>query len=61
MVCNHERIKSENCVISCLLCGEILPADFLTKKNPPKAEKAEETPVKPQETEIKKTTRKKVK
>ena len=57
MACNHERIKSENCVISCLLCGEILPADFLTKKNPPKAEKAAETPEKAQKT----TTRKKVK
>lgn len=57
MACNHESIKSENCVISCLLCGEILPADFLTKKNPPKAEKAAETPEKAQKT----TTRKKVK
>ena len=59
MACNHERIKSENCVISCLLCGEILPEDFLTKKNTPKAEKTAETPEKAQET-AKKTTRKKV-
>ena len=61
MACKHERIKSENCVISCLLCGEILPSDFLTKKNTSETEKAAETPEKPQETATKKTTRKKVK
>lgn len=44
MACNHERIKCVNCVKSCLICGEILPADFLPGKSKPKAEKAEETP-----------------
>lgn len=33
MKCEHKRIKSENCVISCIDCGEILPADFLTAGN----------------------------
>ena len=31
--CEHKRIKSENCVLSCIDCGEILPNDFLTPKN----------------------------
>ena len=60
MGCTHERIKSVNCVIYCAECGEKLPEDFLTKKNPHKAEKAAETPVEAQETAPKKT-RKKVK
>ena len=60
MACNHERIKSVNCVLFCDVCGEKLPEDFLAKKNPPKAEKAAETPVEAQETAPKKT-RKKVK
>lgn len=45
--CEHRRIKSENCVISCMDCGEILPADYLTARaaqkqaeKPPEAVKA---------------------
>lgn len=44
MACKHEQIKCVNCVKSCLICGEILPADFLPGKSKPKAEKAAETP-----------------
>ena len=44
MACKHEQIKCVNCVKSCLICGEILPADFLPGKSTPKAEKAAETP-----------------
>ena len=44
MACKHELIKCTNCVKSCIICGEILPADFLPGKSKPKAEKAAETP-----------------
>lgn len=44
MACKHERIQCVNCVKSCLICGEILPADFLPGKSTPKVEKAAETP-----------------
>ena len=53
MTCTHERIKSVNCRIFCVLCGAELPAEFLTRKNTGEKEqpaKAQETP--------KKTTRK---
>lgn len=30
--CEHKRIKSTNCVISCIDCGEILPIDYLVGK-----------------------------
>ena len=56
MACQHERIKSVNCVIYCADCGEKLPIDYLVGKDKIR-EQAE--PEKPQET--KKTTRKKVK
>ena len=49
MACNHERIKSVNCVISCVLCGEILPIDYLVGKDRIAAQKAAETPVEGQE------------
>lgn len=29
-MCEHKRIKSENCELSCLDCGVKLPADFLS-------------------------------
>ena len=61
MGCNHERIKSVNCVISCVLCGEILPADFLTGKHSTEQKEAAETPKNAVKTETKKTTRKNVK
>ena len=59
MKCEHKRIKSENCVISCIDCGEILPIDYLVGRDRIAQQKAEEPAEKPQE---KKTTaRKKVK
>ena len=60
MACTHPRIKSVNCVISCELCGEILPIDYLVGKDRIAAQKAADT--EPQEKAVKKTTaRKKVK
>lgn len=56
MACEHKRIKSTNCVISCMDCGEILPIDYLVAKDRIKAQK--ETPAEPQEEAPKKTTRK---
>lgn len=39
MSCKHERIKSENCVLTCMICGAVLPADFFTKQSgKPKAD-----------------------
>ena len=43
MDCKHERIKSENCVISCIDCGAILPIDYLVAKD--RVQKPAETPV----------------
>jgi len=56
MKCEHNRIKSENCVISCVDCGEILPLEFLTGKKSP----APETPAETPEKAVKRQTRKKV-
>lgn len=56
MACEHKRIKSTNCVISCMDCGEILPIDYLVGKDRIKGQNAEEAQEAP-----KKTTRKKVK
>ena len=63
MACKHERIKSENCVISCIECGEILPIDYLVAKDRIKAQKeAEAAKAEPVKEEVpKKTGRKKVK
>ena len=58
MACNHERIKSVNCVLFCDICGEKLPAGFVPGKSSPEPVKAAESPEKGHET--KKTTRKKV-
>lgn len=61
MACTHPRIKSVNCVISCEVCGEILPIDYLVAKDRIAEQKAAE-PAEPQEKAVKKTTvRKKVK
>lgn len=49
MACKHERIKCVNCVKSCMICGEILPDDFFTKKKP-KKEKPVEKPAEVPET-----------
>ena len=57
MACTHDRIKSVNCVISCVDCGEILPLEFLTGKKSSVPETTAETPEKAVKT---KPTRKKV-
>ena len=61
MKCEHKRIQSVNCVVSCVDCGEILPIDYLVAKDRIKAQKAEEKAVEPAETPKKSTGRKKVK
>ena len=33
MACTHERIKSVNCEIFCMECGEKLPIDYLVGKD----------------------------
>ena len=57
MKCEHKRLKSVNCVISCADCGEILPIDYLVGKDRIKEQNAAEAAEEP----AKKTTRKKVK
>lgn len=42
MKCEHKRLKSVNCVISCADCGEILPIDYLVGREKIAAQKAEE-------------------
>ena len=32
MACEHKRIKSVNCEIFCMDCGEKLPIDYLVAK-----------------------------
>lgn len=54
MTCTHERIKSVNCRIFCVLCGAELPLEYLTGKT---HSGEQEQPAKAQETP-KKTTRK---
>ncbi len=54
MDCTHERIKSVNCRIFCVLCGAELPAEYMTRKT---YTGEQEQPAKEQETP-KKTTRK---
>lgn len=61
MDCRHEQIMCRNCVKICLKCGKELPADFGTDKPAPRAQEAEEAPVKAQETQKKTAGRKKVK
>ena len=60
MKCEHKRIKSENCVISCVDCGEILPLEFLTGKKSSAPETPAETPENGVKTATRKPTRKKV-
>ncbi len=54
MGCTHDRIKSVNCRIFCVLCGAELPAEYLTGKT---HSAEQEQPAKAQET-AKKPTRK---
>lgn len=58
MACEHKRIKSTNCVISCMDCGEILPIDYLVGKDRIAEQNAAETAENAVKTETKKTTRK---
>ena len=44
MSCEHKRIKSENCVISCMDCGAILPIDYLVARERIAAQDAAEAP-----------------
>ena len=50
MACNHERLKSVNCVIFCDICGEKLPVDYLVGKSRIGDQKAVKAPVEGQET-----------
>lgn len=54
MACEHERIECTNCVKKCLICGAVLPADFIPGKHAPETE----TPTDGEKT-AKKATRKK--
>ena len=54
MACEHKRIKSVNCEIFCMDCGEKLPIDYLVAK-PRIAEQDKEQPAE----QPKKATRKK--
>ena len=47
MACNHERIKSENCVISCMICGKVLPLDYLVASKMIQAQNDTKTTEKP--------------
>ena len=47
MSCEHKRIKSENCVISCMDCGAILPIDYLVAREKIAAQKDAEAPAEP--------------
>lgn len=42
MACKHERVKSVNCELFCLVCGEKLPDDFFKPAEAP-AQEAEPT------------------
>ena len=70
MVCKHKRIKSVNCMLFCIDCGERLPDDYLTAKKaansvpeaeaeqkPAPAENPAETPKKPGRKPAKKGTK----
>lgn len=57
MGCTHGRIKTVNCDVFCLLCGEKLPADWLTGKNTPAPDDTAKAPENGQKT-AKSTTRK---
>lgn len=61
MKCEHKRLQSINCVISCADCGEILPIDYLVGRERIKAQNASEAAEAPAEKEPVKRGRKKVK
>lgn len=47
MNCTHERLKCTNNVLSCLICGAVLPLDVLTCNKSTHADKPREGPPKP--------------
>ena len=57
MGCEHKRIQSVNCVISCVDCGEVLPIDYLVARERFSKQKAEEAD-KPAEPAVKRTRKK---
>lgn len=59
MSCEHKRIKSENCVISCMDCGAILPIDYLVARERIAAQDAAEAPAEAPAEQTKKQRRKK--
>jgi len=61
MACTHERIKSVNCEIFCMDCGEKLPIDYLIGKERIAQQKAAEAADEPKDApkETKKRTTKK--
>lgn len=58
MGCTHGRVKSVNCEVFCLLCGEKLPADWLTGKTTPAPAEAAKATENGQKTQGKRTSRK---
>ena len=58
MDCKHKRIKSVNCEIFCMDCGEKLPIDYLVGKERIAAQKAAEPAEEPKEAPKKRTTKK---
>ena len=48
MACKHERIKSVNCEIFCIECGEKLPIDYMVGRERIAQQEKEETPAKGQ-------------
>lgn len=48
MKCEHKRIRSTNCELFCMDCGEKLPQDFIARvKNPQNGTGADEKTNKP--------------
>lgn len=44
MVCKHKHIKSVNCELFCMDCGEKLPAGYFTDPEKPAKKAAEPAP-----------------
>ena len=38
MICEHKRIRSTNCELFCIDCGEKLPDDFIVNGNSEKSQ-----------------------
>lgn len=46
MACKHERIKSVNCVLFCIDCGEKLPQGYWAEQIPTQTDTGVKTPEK---------------